>query len=200
MARPSKDEYFLRMAALVAERSTCLRRAVGCVLVDARGHVLATGYNGVAAGQPHCNEVSESSYVVVKKGPLDEAIKRYERDFSHIAGKYSNPRWGKANLGANDAVVIDYAPHACPGANAASGTQLETCEAIHGEQNALLQARDVHQIHTCYVTHSPCITCVKLLMNTSCTQIVFRERYAHDQLSQELWLRNVDYTWEHLPA
>ena len=52
--RPSRDEYFLQMAQLVATRSTCLSRQVGCVLVNARGHVLATGYNGPASGLPHC--------------------------------------------------------------------------------------------------------------------------------------------------
>lgn len=54
--RPSTDEYFLDMAKLVSKRATCLRRAVGCVLVDEDNHVLATGYNGVPSGAPHCNE------------------------------------------------------------------------------------------------------------------------------------------------
>lgn len=54
--RPSRDETWLNVAREIARRSTCLRRAVGCVLVDARGHVLSTGHNGVAAGRPHCNE------------------------------------------------------------------------------------------------------------------------------------------------
>lgn len=54
--RPSRDEYFMDMARLAARRSTCLRRTVGCILVDARGHVLATGYNGVPAGWAHCND------------------------------------------------------------------------------------------------------------------------------------------------
>lgn len=54
--RPTKNDYFLSMARLVATRSTCLRRAVGVVLVNARGHVLATGYNGVPSGFEHCNE------------------------------------------------------------------------------------------------------------------------------------------------
>ena len=53
--RPNTDEYFIAMATLVATRSTCARRAVGCVLVDDYKRVLATGYNGVAAGLPHCN-------------------------------------------------------------------------------------------------------------------------------------------------
>jgi len=56
MSRPSHDEYFLEMAKLAATRSTCARRQVGCVLVNKRNHVLATGYNGVAAGVPHCIE------------------------------------------------------------------------------------------------------------------------------------------------
>ena len=59
MVRPPRDTYFMKMAALVAERSTCLRRSVGCVLVNGRHHVLATGYNGVASGLPHCNEVGQ---------------------------------------------------------------------------------------------------------------------------------------------
>lgn len=54
MSRISKDEYFTKMATLVAERGTCVRRKVGCVLVNKRGHVIATGYNGNAAGSIHC--------------------------------------------------------------------------------------------------------------------------------------------------
>lgn len=52
--RPDKDSYFLEMAYLVATRSTCRRRHVGCVLVDRDGIVLATGYNGVPSGITHC--------------------------------------------------------------------------------------------------------------------------------------------------
>jgi dCMP deaminase len=51
--RPSLDSYFLRMAALVSERSTCIRRKVGAVLVKDK-HVLSTGYNGAPKGLPHC--------------------------------------------------------------------------------------------------------------------------------------------------
>lgn len=54
--RPTLDEWFLRLAEVIAQRSTCARRAVGCVLIDTQHHVLATGYNGVPRGVPHCNE------------------------------------------------------------------------------------------------------------------------------------------------
>jgi dCMP deaminase len=53
--RMSWDEYFLRIARLVAERSTCERRKVGAVLVRDK-RILATGYNGAPHGLPHCDE------------------------------------------------------------------------------------------------------------------------------------------------
>ena len=54
--RPSLDEYFLDIAALVATRSTCLHRKVGAVLVRDKC-ILSTGYNGAPVGEPHCGEV-----------------------------------------------------------------------------------------------------------------------------------------------
>ncbi len=51
--RPDWDEYFLDIAELVAGRSTCLRRKVGSLLVY-ENRILATGYNGVPTGFPHC--------------------------------------------------------------------------------------------------------------------------------------------------
>ncbi|MFH0732797.1 MAG: cytidine/deoxycytidylate deaminase family protein [Candidatus Omnitrophota bacterium] len=51
--RPGWDEYFLKVAQLVCERSTCLRRKVGAVLVKDK-HILSTGYNGAPKGIPHC--------------------------------------------------------------------------------------------------------------------------------------------------
>jgi dCMP deaminase len=47
------DEYFMRIAELVSERSTCLSRQVGSVLVRNR-LILATGYNGAPSGIEHC--------------------------------------------------------------------------------------------------------------------------------------------------
>jgi len=52
--RPSKDQYFMNIARVVATRATCSRRAVGCVVADSRGYVLSTGYNGLPAGFTHC--------------------------------------------------------------------------------------------------------------------------------------------------
>jgi len=50
------DEYFIRMAKLAAQRSTCLRRQVGAIIVSTDNHVLSTGYNGPPRGVEHCND------------------------------------------------------------------------------------------------------------------------------------------------
>jgi len=139
--RQPADFYFLRMALLVSERGTCVRRKVGCILVNKKNHVLATGYNGNPSGFSHC---------------LD------------------NP---------------------CEGANSTSGKDLDKCEAIHAEQNALLQCKDVYDIDTVYCTVSPCIHCVKLLLNTSAKKIVFGEKYIQKD-SERLWgMTNRDWSY-----
>ncbi len=55
-SRPAWDSYFLRIAELVASRSTCRRRKVGAVLVRDR-RILTTGYNGAPANLKHCLEI-----------------------------------------------------------------------------------------------------------------------------------------------
>ena len=56
MKRPSWDEYFMNIVQVTATRSTCCRRQVGAVLVR-DNRLLATGYNGVPKGIPHCDKV-----------------------------------------------------------------------------------------------------------------------------------------------
>jgi dCMP deaminase len=55
-SRPSWGTYFMNITNLVAERSTCTRRAVGAVLVKNK-RILSTGYNGAPTGLKHCREV-----------------------------------------------------------------------------------------------------------------------------------------------
>jgi dCMP deaminase len=55
-ARVSWDEYFMRIADVVASRSTCPRKFVGAVIVRDKT-ILSTGYNGSIRGMPHCSEV-----------------------------------------------------------------------------------------------------------------------------------------------
>lgn len=156
-SRPSTDEYFLKMAELVAVRSTCLRRAVGCVLVDGAKHVLSTGYNGVARGVPHCNEVTSIT---------------------------PNPKLGGRSPEHWENPTVMVYGNACPGANQPSGEGLHLCEAVHAEQSALVQCRDIASIHTVYCTASPCVQCMRLILGTGAKRVVFRQEYPHAQSKQ----------------
>lgn len=120
-SRPSVHETYMAVARVIAKRSTCVRRQVGCVLVDEQGQLVATGYNGVARGHIHCTD----------------------------------------------------AP--CPGASLASGHGLEICEAVHAEQNAIIQAR--HDFTTAYCTTLPCPSCMKLFVNTTCKYLYYGDTY-----------------------
>jgi dCMP deaminase len=54
--RPSWPTYFMDITFLVAKRSTCLRRAVGALIVKDK-RILSTGYNGAPTGLKHCLEI-----------------------------------------------------------------------------------------------------------------------------------------------
>jgi dCMP deaminase len=135
-ARPSKDETFLHMAMVLSQQSTCVRRMVGCILVNREKRIVGSGYNGNAAGLPHCISVP------------------------------------------------------CAGADKLSGEGLAICEAIHAEQNALMQCNDVRDIWVCYVTTSPCMHCVKMLLNTNCKYIVYYKEYTDFEQVREIWVRS----------
>ena len=56
LTRPETDQYFLKIASVVAERSTCRRHHMGAIAVRDK-HILATGYNGAASGLKDCLEL-----------------------------------------------------------------------------------------------------------------------------------------------
>lgn len=133
--RKNWDSYFLDIADKVAERSTCDRLNVGCVIVKDK-LIVSTGYNGSIRGQDHCSE----------------------------AGHLHNEQ----------------------------GRCIRT---IHAEQNAIIFAsRDELQGATAYVTHEPCETCSKLLIQAGITRIVFKHPYKNS--NNQNFVKDV--AWEHL--
>ena len=100
------------------------KKPEGCVLIDDNNNILATGYNGVVKGSPHCNE-----------------------------------------------------GHPCPGAKSESGKDLDECYAIHAEQNALIQCKDLTKVYACFCTTAPCVMCTKLFLNTTLTRMIYVESY-----------------------
>jgi dCMP deaminase len=113
------NKYFLDIAKTVSTRATCPRLHVGAVIVKNR-NILATGYNGSAAGLPHCEDVG-------------------------------------CKLVENHCIAT-----------------------VHAEVNAILQAAkngvslsgsDI------FVTHSPCINCLKCIINAGIGTITYDQVY-----------------------
>lgn len=118
----------MKIAQVVAERSTCLRAKVGAVAVKDK-RIVATGYNGAPAGMPHCTQSGCQVYTT------------YDPD----------------------------------------GVKEENCyRTIHAEINAIAQAaRSGVSIAGAdfYITHSPCIHCLKVLLNTGVKTIYYVRPY-----------------------
>lgn len=53
--RPNWDRYFMLLADIASQRSNCMKRRVGCVLVNNK-RIIATGYNGTPRNVRNCNE------------------------------------------------------------------------------------------------------------------------------------------------
>jgi len=114
--RTNINKYFMNIAEVVKERSTCLSRQVGCILVKNK-QILSTGYNGSIRGHIHCDEF----------------------------------------------------------------TCKKNCDnTIHAEVNAVISAayRGV-KISKCdvYTTTSPCIDCLRILLNLDVQNIYYLEKY-----------------------
>lgn len=69
-----------------------------------------------------------------------------------------------------------------------SGQRQEICRGLHAEQNAIIQAA-LHGVSvegsTIYVTHQPCITCAKMIINVGIIRVVCQSSYP-DALAREM--------------
>ncbi|MBC8229257.1 dCMP deaminase family protein [bacterium] len=127
-------QYFMKIANLVAERSTCCRAKVGAVIVKDK-NILSTGYNGSPSGLPHCTDVG---CLVYKSITPDGSVE-------------------------------------------------ENCfRTIHAEINAIAQAaKHGSSINNAdiYVTHTPCIHCLKVLINTGIKNIYYQREYKIERIA-----------------
>jgi dCMP deaminase len=131
-ARPSWEEYFIRIAAVVASRSTCLRRRYGAVIVKDRV-IVSTGYTGAPRGSVNCVDINR--------------CKRREL-------------------------------------NVPPGERYELCEAVHAEQNAIINgAPERMKDASIYIAGfeedgssaegKPCLLCARMIRNSQIREVVY---------------------------
>ena len=56
MERVSKNNYYLDIAQTVSERSTCIRKRYGAIIVK-NDVIISTGYNGAPRGRANCSDI-----------------------------------------------------------------------------------------------------------------------------------------------
>ena len=130
--RPTWDEYFIKIAEVVASRSTCIRRRYGAVIVKDRV-IVSTGYNGAPRGSVNCVDVN---------------------------------RCRRKEL------------------NVPAGERYELCEAVHAEQNAIINgAPERMKDAVIYVAGfeengssadgKPCLLCARMIRNAGLNEVVY---------------------------
>jgi len=72
--RPTLDRTMLAIARLLADRATCSKLAVGCVITDDLGRIIGTGYNGPPHGMTHCTDIPCAGASAPRGADLCEAV------------------------------------------------------------------------------------------------------------------------------
>jgi len=105
MERVSKHNYYLDIAQTVSERSTCLRRRFGAIIVK-NDVIISTGYNGSPRGRANCSDLG-TCYREQMKIPRGE---RYELSRENMLGAVlymccTDPKTGKIMPGTNSCMM-----------------------------------------------------------------------------------------------
>ncbi|HXE30912.1 MAG TPA: deaminase [Terriglobales bacterium] len=87
--RPGWDEYFMRIARIVALRSNCLKRKVASIIVRDR-RIISTGYNGTPRGVRNCNQggCPRCSSLAVSGTRLDECVCSHGEENAIVQAAY----------------------------------------------------------------------------------------------------------------
>lgn len=142
MTRDELNQYYIKQALKVSEKSDCIRRQVGCVAVNKdTKQMILSGYNHSINGPNYCNK---------------------------------NSCYRTKN-------------------NIKSGELLDHCLALHAEQDLICNSNIVHlNLSKCdiYITHHPCVTCLKLLIACNVKRIYYLRDYPVNDVMKEILNNN----------
>lgn len=83
--RTSKENYYLDIADSVQERSTCLRRCYGAIIVR-NDEIISTGYNGAPRGRCNCSDLGycEREQLAIPSGQRYELCRSVHAEMNAI--------------------------------------------------------------------------------------------------------------------
>lgn len=164
------DSYFYNICEVVAQKSPCLSRKIGAVLVY-DNLIVSTGYNGPPRGIPHCGH---------DRFMKDKALTNGIENFLASSVK------------STAAMVTTRFYSECPRRvlGYESGEGMQWCPAQHAEENAISNAAFLGvsiEGATLYMNSvTPCQKCFGTLINVGIIEVVVKDTTHYDKHSQFL--------------
>ncbi len=151
------DESLMAMAYAASQRSSCMKRKVGAVIVDPEGNVISSGFNEVPRKEQSC----EKKY---KKCYRTKVRKDFFQQLVDVVPQAQQKKDKLIALIQKQFKVLDY------------------CRALHAEENAIVNlARNGHSIPlekcTLYTTLYPCRMCANKIVQVGIREVVYFEPY-----------------------
>ena len=167
LCAPTQDEIFMSMAYAQAERSGCIKRHVGAIIVDNNGSLVSAGFNENPSLRPCYQELGYCRKDELMSERLEEQRGKFCPNCGKVLDEVSPP-WRCKSCGVS--LKAHYF----------SDHGVRWCQAIHGEERAIGAARDcVRPLEraTLYTTTFPCLNCAKLVSDARIGQVVYVEPY-----------------------
>ena len=164
--RPNWDQYFMQLASLAAQRSNCMKRRVGCVLVRER-RVISTGYNGTPRNIKNCNE----------GGCRSQYIRQSNINPLLISTGARCNRGHPAGVGLSTCLCI----HAEENALLEAGRErIREGSTLYCDTWAFMQAAYTFStdVKPC---SCPCLTCSIKITQVGITEVVYSQGYGMDE-------------------
>lgn len=169
---PRKEEALMAMAYAVSQRSSCIKRKVGCVIVDGSGNAISSGFNEVPGHEMPC----QKKYVACHR---DWLCKQF---FDSLKGEVPAVEGHEDRLKElfrGQFKILDY------------------CRALHAEENAIVNlARNGRSVPldqcTLYTTTYPCRLCANKIVNIGIKRVVYLEPYPDQEAKVILKEAGVD--------
>lgn len=171
--KPSVYETCMAMAYAVSMRSSCLKRHVGAVIVDAEGNIFSSGYNEVPSTQRPCI----SAYGICYR---DKLKKEFKQQLVKDIAKKSDQDKAYASF-KKSFKILDY------------------CKSLHAEENAILNvarigASSALKSATLYTSTYPCNLCANKIAQVGIKEVVYFEPYPMPEAKKILTAQKVIQT------
>lgn len=165
-----EEEVLMAMAYATSQRSSCMKRKVGAVIVDSLGNVISSGYNEVPRDERPCQKEYTRCY---RDHVTDEFFEWLKNEIPQMQKKETQVR----KRFRESFKILDY------------------CRALHAEENAILTlARNGNSVPldkcTLYTTTYPCRMCANKILSVGIGRVVYLEPYP--QKEAETILGNAD--------